>query len=112
MRGILGIMTAVIVGILIAGCSGASSGGQQRITLDISASAAASPRTIEVPLGTAVTLEGTSEVTSELHVHGYEEHTDLVAGEKYTLTFTADMAGVYEIETHDPDAVQATLSVK
>ncbi len=53
---------------------------------------------VDVPLGSEVTVQVTSDVAEELHVHGYDLHADVgpdLAGE---LSFTADVPGLFEIE--------------
>ena len=56
---------------------------------------------VAVPLGTDVVLRFTSDVTEEIHVHGYDLFTDLVPGQPAEIAFTADKPGVYEVELHD-----------
>ncbi len=55
----------------------------------------------EVPLGTAVTLSVTSDVADEIHVHGYEQEAQVPAGGTGSVSFTADLPGVFEVELHD-----------
>jgi hypothetical protein len=51
-----------------------------------------------VKQGSTVTLRVTSDVADELHVHGYDLKTDLVAGQSTDLTFLAKIPGVFEVE--------------
>lgn len=60
----------------------------------------ADTRTV-VPLGTDVAISVLSDVDDEIHVHGYDLHQDVVAGEVSALTFTADIPGVFEVELED-----------
>lgn len=64
---------------------------------------------ITVPLGVTVTLRIDSDVTDEVHIHGYDLFVDLVAGETAEVSFVADIPGVVEIETHDTGLVLANL---
>lgn len=112
MRRLAHLIAAATLCLTAAGCSGGVEGEAVDVVLDIASSAPATPQTIEVPVGSEVTLHGTSEVDDHLHVHGYEEEVELVRGEEYEVVFTADMSGVYEIETHDPAAVHAHLEVR
>lgn len=102
------VMAALL---FVVGC-GSTKGEPTTITLDITTEALPEPRRIEVELGSEVTVQGASEITDVLHVHGYEREISLTAGEDFTDVFTADMAGVYEVETHDTLAVWATLVVR
>lgn len=78
------------------------------VVVDVDGDAAA-PGTRTVPLGSTVSLHITSTEEHEFHLHGYDleaEGTDL------TLTFVADEAGEFEIETHDTEEVVFTLVVE
>ena len=78
------------------------------VVVDVDADAAA-PGTQTVPLGSTVSLHITSTEEHEFHLHGYDleaEGTDL------TLTFVADEAGEFEVETHDTEEVVFTLVVE
>ncbi len=95
----------------VTGCSTQSTAEATTIHLDITAEAPAGPVEEQVPLGSTVTLEVTSDVDAVLHVHGYEEELELTAGETTEKTFKASMTGAFEVETHDPDAVWIKLVV-
>ena len=56
---------------------------------------------VPVELGEQVVLRVTSDVEDEVHVHGYDLDLALVPGRPAEVTFTADIAGVYEVELHD-----------
>lgn len=108
------LMRALVPLVLIvglAGCSTQDGVAPTTIQLHVTAQAPAEPVREEVPLGSMVTLEVSSDVDGLLHVHGYEEELTLTAGETTEKTFKASMAGVVEIETHDPDAVWIKLVV-
>ena len=95
----------------LTGCSSQDSVEPTTITLAITDSAPAEPRKEPVELGSMVTLVVTSEVDGLVHVHGFEEKLDLVAGETTEATFKASMTGAFEVETHEPDAVWIKLVV-
>lgn len=57
--------------------------------------------TYEVVLGADVRIEITSDVSDELHLHGYDLVLALEPGEPGVLEFTADIEGRFELETHD-----------
>lgn len=56
---------------------------------------------VEVPLGTPVTINVTSDVADELHVHGYDKEAQIPAGDTGSVSFTADIPGVFEVELHE-----------
>ena len=60
----------------------------------------AGPAVIKLKQGDQVTLRVTSDSNDELHVHGYDLHLNLIAGEPAQLSFTADHSGRFEYELH------------
>lgn len=66
----------------------------------------------QVGLGESVTLVVTSDVADEVHLHGYDAHADLVAGQEGTFTFTADIPGVFEVELEETGTLLVELEVK
>lgn len=68
-------------------------------------------RRIEAAVGDRVRLRVTSDVTDEIHVHGYDLHAPVGPDEPATVTFTADLPGVYEVELHDSGLAVAELVV-
>lgn len=105
------VLLPFVLVIGLSGCSMPNSVEPTTIRLDITASAPAEPREEAVELGSMVTMEVTSEVDGLLHVHGFEEKFDLVAGETSEATFKASMTGAFEVETHDPEGVWIKLVV-
>lgn len=105
------VLMPLVIVVGFSGCSASNAAGPRTIPLDITASAPAEPREEAVELGSLVTLVVTSEVDGLVHVHGFEEKTDLVAGETVEVQFTANMSGAFEVETHEPDAVWVKLVV-
>jgi hypothetical protein len=55
-------------------------------------------RRAKVKQGSQVTLRVTSDVSDEIHVHGYDLKLDLTAGQSSDLTFLAKIPGVFEVE--------------
>ena len=41
------------------------------------------------------------DAADEVHVHGYDFSSDVEAGDTVTIEFTADIAGVFEVELED-----------
>lgn len=52
----------------------------------------------EAPLGSTVSIEVTSDVADEVHLHGYDKKVDVTPDAPATLTFTADIPGIFEVE--------------
>jgi len=71
----------------------------------------AGPERVDAHPGDTVRIEVTSDVDDELHVHGYDKATDLVAGQPGSVSFTADATGVFEVELHHSGAAVTSLRV-
>lgn len=56
---------------------------------------------VAVKLGEQVVLRFTSDVTEEIHVHGYDLYADLAPGQPAEIAFKADLPGAYEVELHE-----------
>ena len=69
-------------------------------------------RRVEVGVGTDVRLVITSDTADEVHVHGYDLEQDLPAGKRVTLEFTADQAGLFEVEAHESGLQLVQLEVR
>ncbi|HTU15243.1 MAG TPA: hypothetical protein VMF31_08595 [Solirubrobacterales bacterium] len=53
---------------------------------------------IEVDQGDRITFKVESDVDEEIHVHGFDISKDVAAGGSSTLSFKADITGIYEAE--------------
>jgi len=53
---------------------------------------------VDVEQGSRVQIRVTSDVSDEVHLHGYDKSVDVEAGHTARLTFTADLPGVFEVE--------------
>jgi hypothetical protein len=69
------------------------------------------PSRVAVALGSPVALTVSSDVADEIHVHGYELEEQVAAGESVTIRFTADEAGLFEVETHETEKLLLQLQV-
>jgi len=58
------------------------------------------PRTVEVAVGAEVIIEVVTDKHDELHVHGYDKEVEVEPGQAGRVAFTADVAGVFEVELH------------
>lgn len=70
------------------------------------------PGVVSMPLGEKVTIQVTSDVAEELHLHGYDESVELVPGETGKVTFTADIPGVFEAELEESGDLLFELKVQ
>lgn len=104
------LLFAVVLSPLV-GCSGGADVPPETVQLAITSTLPAAPAEEKIALGSVVTVVVSSEIDGLLHVHGFEEKVDLVAGETTEATFKASMSGVFEVETHDPDGVWVKLVV-
>ena len=53
-----------------------------------------------IDAGEAVTITVTGDTADELHIHGYDLLVRFAPGQPGTITFEADIPGVFEAETH------------
>ncbi|TYB61005.1 hypothetical protein FXF51_29595 [Nonomuraea sp. PA05] len=70
------------------------------------------PGWLEVRQGRQVSITVTSDVPDELHVHGYDLAAELRPGVPATVRFTADLTGVFQVETHRAELVLTQLAVR
>lgn len=61
-----------------------------------------------VPLGSEVSLHIVSATDQEFHLHGYDVEDE---GTDVTITFVADQAGSFQLESHATDTLLFTLVV-
>lgn len=62
--------------------------------------------------GDEVTFRVRSDVSDEIHVHGFDEDADVEAGGSVTLAFEAEFDGSYEVEMHGSGTQVATLVIQ
>lgn len=60
---------------------------------------------IKVKVGELVTLEFTSDVETQVHIHGADLELAAAPGIQLVQQFTEDAPGIYEIELHDGGGV-------
>ena len=68
-------------------------------------------QTVRAKAGQLVVIRGTSDTAESLHLHGYDKSLELQPGKPAELSFTADVKGVFEIETHESEQLVAKLAV-
>jgi hypothetical protein len=69
------------------------------------------PTVIKVAQGDEVTLQISSDVADELHLHGYDLHLKIPAGEPAILKFNADRSGRFPYELHHAHSDIGALEV-
>ena len=86
------------------------------ILIDVVVGDETGPDRIEtVPLGSTVSITIVNEdEDDEYHLHGYDlgDGQEFAAGETATFTFDADMAGDFELESHEFEDVLLILRVQ
>jgi hypothetical protein len=86
---------AKVITIRVVG--GLPQGGIQRPTID---------------KGDKVVLVVRTDSGEAVHLHGYNLEKEIVPGQPVRLSFTADIAGRFEVELHPTDTLLAVLEVK
>ncbi|MEY4081251.1 MAG: hypothetical protein RL430_1681 [Actinomycetota bacterium] len=84
------------------------------VTISVTVGTDSSADRIEkVALGAQVTLSLTNpDADDEFHLHGYDMTTgETKKGETSTITFVADKAGEFEVESHVSEQVYVTIVV-
>jgi hypothetical protein len=66
---------------------------------------------LEFKSGEDARFEVVSDAADELHFHGYDLYIDLKAGKPTNVSFTADIEGVFELESHTTGELLAEISV-
>lgn len=66
---------------------------------------------VAVAVGTQVSLVITSDVTDEVHVHGYDLTAALAPGTPAEISFAATIPGVFEVELHEAGTALLALQV-
>jgi FtsP/CotA-like multicopper oxidase with cupredoxin domain len=69
------------------------------------------PEILTAYAGDTVQLEVTSDHDDAMHVHGYEKHLVLPAGETAKLSFIAEDSGRFMLELHGTDLEFGALEV-
>ncbi|MGL5825448.1 MAG: cupredoxin domain-containing protein [Nocardioides sp.] len=70
------------------------------------------PDTVDVALNDTVTIEVTSDVAEEIHVHGYDKLIELEPNTTGSLTITADIPGRFEVELEQSATLLFEMEVK
>ena len=66
---------------------------------------------LEYSAGEQVEFKVKSNTATEVHVHGYEIEKEVPAGGTVTVSFPAELEGIYEVEVHPAEEQIAELRV-
>jgi hypothetical protein len=66
---------------------------------------------LEYSAGDEVRFRVSSNRADEVHVHGYDVEQEIPAGGSATLSFPAEIEGIFEVELHESEAQIAELRV-
>ena len=69
------------------------------------------PAELEYDAGEQIRFRVRSNVADELHIHGYDITREIPAGGTVTVSFPADLEGIYEAELHGSGELIAELRV-
>lgn len=68
--------------------------------------------TLQATEGDEIVFNVTSDVSEELHLHGYDKHIDLEKGKTVQLKFTADKTGRFPFELEEDKVELGALEVQ
>jgi hypothetical protein len=66
---------------------------------------------LEYDAGEQIRFRVSSNRADEVHVHGYDVEQEIPAGNTVTLSFPADIEGIFEVELHESEQQIAELRV-
>jgi len=92
--------------------SSSSSAAGQTIQVSYAGGTITGGGRVPVKEGTSVTLEVTSDVADEVHVHGYDLMQDVTPDAPAMVTFDATIPGVFEVELEELGSQLLTLQVQ
>jgi len=84
---------------------------EQTIDVEIRDGEVNGPDRFEYERGEMVSITILSDTVYEVHIHGYELRYYLEIGEPFTIEFTADIPGIFEVETHPDHLLLFVLEV-
>jgi hypothetical protein len=98
---------------VVAADPSAKVAGRTEISVTVGTDSSAD-RIEEVPLGSQVNITLTNpNADDEFHLHEYDLSTgDTPKGEFAVISFTADKAGLFDLESHVTDEVLVIISIK
>lgn len=81
------------------------------IDVEISQGEVTGRERFEYQRGETVSISVLADAAYELHVHGYDLRYELEPGVLRTIEFTADVPGIFEVETHPGHLVLFEIEV-
>jgi hypothetical protein len=88
----------LVVGGVLIYANQAHGGGNREISVTVTGAKTMSPSTLDAHLNDTVTINITSNISGEVHLHGYDIAFNCTAGQVTTHTFKADKSGQFDIE--------------
>jgi len=92
--------------------SGTASPAGQQIDVTYAGGQITGGGRVPVKLGSPVTIQVTSDVADEVHVHGYDVMQEVAPDAPATVTFDATIPGVFEVELEELGRQLLTLQVQ
>jgi FtsP/CotA-like multicopper oxidase with cupredoxin domain len=92
----------------------AASGAPAKLSMDVAVTQGrvdGGATTLKLNEGDTVTLNVTSDVADELHVHGLDLHLQIVPGKTSTLDIVANRTGRFTVELHRSRIAMGVLEV-
>lgn len=114
-RGVVALVSAVVLLAGLAGCSAEPKAPPAPLELTVKITPSGvepSGKQFDVAKGQLVKLTATSEQDDELHVHGYDIAEQIGPDKPVNVEFTADKVGRFEVESHHPARIIALLNVR
>ena len=105
-------MTLVACGDDSTGSPAASTGVAQVITITYVGGKIEGGGRKQVTKGSTVTLQVTSDIVDEVHLHGYDKTVDTIANQPVQIVFKADASGVFEVELEKKGLKLVDIEVK
>jgi len=90
----------------------ASTGVTQVITISYTGGKIEGGGRKQVAKGSTVTLQVTSDIVDEVHLHGYDKAVNTVANQPVQIVFKADASGVFEVELEKKGLKLVDIEVK
>ncbi|GIF20817.1 hypothetical protein BJ973_001277 [Actinoplanes tereljensis] len=95
----------------VTGCSSAAPGTVTVTAAVLDGRADPAPHRVAVPLGGTVQVQISADRVRQVHIHGYDLEYDAAPGTPGCVSFTADRAGLFDVEAH-PDTLLVQLEVR
>lgn len=97
----------------LVGCSSSTTAGPVEVAIEVrNGRTTPSGERISVTKGAQVTVTVRTDADVVVHVHGYDKEVHATPAKPASVSFTADLVGSFEIETHEPALVAAILVVR